>query len=76
MFMRVAFYNQMFGLNGRSLISYLVGHWAVHFQGSIKKAWKRVNVDRTVDLIKKSKADIIGIAEVLEGRERVKRKIK
>lgn len=30
--MRVAFYNQMFAMNGQSFFANLFGHWAVHFQ--------------------------------------------
>ena len=39
--MRIAIYNQMFGLDGRSFLSNLFGHWAVHFQSNPKKMWKR-----------------------------------
>lgn len=66
--MRVAIYNQMFGLDGRSLLSNLLGHWAIHFQSNIKRIHDRVNFDRTINIIKKSNADIIGICEVLEGQ--------
>ncbi len=67
--MRVGFYNQMFGLNGKSFLQNLVGHWAVHFQGNKEKVWKRVNLDKTFELVAKSNSDILGIAEILEGQE-------
>ncbi len=67
--MRVAIYNQMFGLNGKSFWANLIGHWAVHYQPNPKKIWKRANIQRTIETIIKSNADIIGIVEVLEGQE-------
>jgi len=67
--MRIAIYNQMFGLNGKSFWSNLVGHWAVHYQADPKKVWKRTDISKTIDAVQKSKADIIGIVEVLEGQE-------
>jgi len=66
--MRVAIYNQMFGLDGRKLFSNLMGHWAVHFQSNFHQILKRINFERTIEIIKKSKADVIGICEVLEGQ--------
>ena len=65
--MRIAIYNQMFGLDGRSFLSNLFGHWAVHFQSNSNQIWKRINLDRTIEIIKESRADVIGICEVLEG---------
>jgi len=67
--MRLGFYNQMFGIDGRKLSSFLLGHWAVHFQGNERLIWRMVDINRTIDVVKKSGADIIGIAEVLEGEE-------
>jgi endonuclease/exonuclease/phosphatase family metal-dependent hydrolase len=66
--MRVAIYNQMFGLDGRRFFSNLVGHWAIHFQGNENEIWKRVDLEITITIIKKSNADIIGICEVLEAQ--------
>lgn len=60
----------MFALNGRSPFSNLIGHWAVHFQGNESKIWKRTDLNRTIEIIGKSKADIIAIAEILEGQEK------
>src|SRR3989338_3362316 len=75
--MRVAFYNQMFALNGKSFISNIIGHWAVHFQNNQKRIWKRTNLDKTIETIRKSEADIVAIAEVLEGQEtELKEKLK
>jgi endonuclease/exonuclease/phosphatase family metal-dependent hydrolase len=67
--MRVAVYNQMFGLNGRSFWSNVFGHWAVHYQTDPKRIWKRSNLSNTVKLISESNADVVGIIEVLEGQE-------
>jgi endonuclease/exonuclease/phosphatase family metal-dependent hydrolase len=68
--MRVAFYNQMFALNGRPLFGNLLGHLAVHFQSNEKKVWNKTDLSRTLEIIEKSNADIIGIAEILEGQEK------
>ena len=67
--MRVAIYNQMFGLDGRSLFSYLRGHWAVHFQSNPNKIWKLARLDKTIEIVKRADADIIGICEILEGQQ-------
>ncbi len=67
--MRVAVYNQMFGLNGKSFWANVLGHWAVHYQANANKIWKKTNLDETIKIISKSNADIIGIVEVLEGQE-------
>lgn len=75
--MRVAIYNQMFGLDGRSFLSNLLGHWAIHFQSNPEEIYKRINLNRTIEIVKKSRAEIIGICEVLEGQERIlSRKLK
>lgn len=68
--MRVAVYNQMFGLDGRSLFSNFIGHYLIHFQNNINKIWERTNIGNTIDIIKNSKADIIGICEILQGQEK------
>ena len=73
--MRVAIYNQMFGLNGKSFVSNILGHWAVHFQSNPKQIFKRINLERTIEIVKKSNADIIGICEVLEGQHEQFRKM-
>lgn len=67
--MRVALYNQMFGMNGNSVFSNVLSHWAVHFQKNVGKIHKKAKLMPTIKIIKKSKADIIGICEVLEGQE-------
>lgn len=64
--MRIAIYNQMFGLDGRSFLKNIAGHWAIHFQSNLSQILKRINLKRTIEVIKKSNADIIGICEVLE----------
>ena len=68
--MRVAIYNQMFALNGNSFWANLLGHWAVHYQANPEEVWKRTNISKTIEAIKNSNADIIGIIEVLEGQEK------
>lgn len=67
--MRVAVYNQMFGLNGRSFWKNVVGHWAVHYQKDEKKVFARTDLVENIILIKKSNADLIGICEIYEGQE-------
>lgn len=68
--MRVAIYNQMFGLNGNSLWKSLIGHWAVHFQANPKKVWKRTKILGTLNTISQANPDVIGVVEVLEGQEK------
>lgn len=68
--MRVAVYNQMFGLNGRSFFSSMGGHYFVHFQKDPKKVEKFVNLNETLEIVGKSKADILGICEISEGQEK------
>ena len=68
--MRVAVYNQMFGMDGRTLFGNLLGHWAVHYQKNIKKVWKRTDISKTIKTIKKADADILGVIELLEGQEK------
>jgi endonuclease/exonuclease/phosphatase family metal-dependent hydrolase len=67
--MRVAEYNQMFGLNGRSFLGEVMGTWIVHFQSNDNLIWNKANINKTVEIIKESDADIIGICEILEGQE-------
>ena len=59
----------MFGLNGKSFFSNIMGHWAVHFQSNPHQIWKRNNLGRTMEILKESNADVIGICEVLEGQQ-------
>ena len=67
--MRVAVYNQMFGLNGRNFLSNVAGHYFVHWQKDPKKVLVRTNVGENLDLIKKSNADLLGVCEIYEGQE-------
>ncbi len=60
----------MFGLNGRNFWKNIIGHWAVHYQRDPERIWGRVDISKTIDIIQKSKAEIIGIVEVLEGQEK------
>jgi len=67
----------MFGLNGKSFFSNIMGHWAVHYQGNPEKIWKRANISNTINTILEPGADILGIIEVLEGQEEeVKRQLR
>ena len=68
--MRVAVYNQMFAMNGRSLFAEIFGSWLVHFQNNKDKIWEKIDINQTIDIIRKSRADIVGICEVLEGQEK------
>ena len=68
--MRVAIYNQMFGLDGRSFFKNLIGHYYVHFQKNSEKAFKKMDLDKTFEIIKNAKADILGICEIYEGTEK------
>ncbi len=73
--MRVAFYNQMFGFDGRSLYTFLRDHKTIHFNKTPDMAYVRSEISRTIDIIKKSKAEIVGICEILEGQEEKLRKL-
>jgi endonuclease/exonuclease/phosphatase family metal-dependent hydrolase len=63
--MRVAIYNQMFGLDGKSFWKNLKGHWTIHFQKKERKIHREVNLTNSIKIIKECNADIIGICEVL-----------
>lgn len=67
--MRVASFNQMYALNGKSAISNILSHYTINLQGDDDKIKKKTEIGRTVKIIKKSKADIIGIMEILDGQE-------
>jgi exonuclease III len=73
--MRVAFYNQMFGMNGRSLGSSIAGHWAVHRRKNPSRIYDITNLNKTYDLIKESNPDIVGLCEVVEGQEQILSKL-
>ncbi|MGV8151922.1 MAG: endonuclease/exonuclease/phosphatase family protein [Candidatus Nanoarchaeia archaeon] len=66
--MRVALYNQMFGLDGRNLFSFAYGHYKVHFQKNFAGRIKS-NLDKTASLVYESNSDIAGICEILEDQE-------
>lgn len=67
--MRVAVYNQMFGLDGRSFFKNVIGHYCVHYQKNPGKVFSRANLNSTLEVIRGSEADIVGICEVYEGQE-------
>lgn len=67
--MRVAVYNQMFGLDGRSFLKNILGHYYIHYQKDSGKVLSRINLKENLDLIERSDADIIGICEIYEGTE-------
>jgi len=60
----------MFGLNGRSFFGSLVGHYFVHFQKDPKKVEKRVDLKKTLEVVGKCGADILGICEISEDQEK------
>jgi endonuclease/exonuclease/phosphatase family metal-dependent hydrolase len=66
--MRVAFYNQMFGLDGRSALSVALGHWTLFRQKNRAEIERRARVAWTVRTLIKARADILGVAEVLAGQ--------
>lgn len=67
--MRVAVYNQMFGFNGRDLVSALKGTIRVHYSTDPEKVCSKANIGKTIEVVAASKADVIGICEILEGQE-------
>jgi len=67
--MRVALYNQMFGLDGRSLMSNLMGYRAVHFKSDPMEVYGRANLEESVRTIRDSGADIVGICEIVGRQE-------
>ena len=68
--MRVAVYNQMFGLNGRNLVSALKGNLSMYSPLNPKDEISGADINRTIEVITASKADVIGICEILEGQEK------
>ncbi len=67
--MRVAVYNQMFGLNGKSFLSNVMGHYFVHWQKHPEKVHRRTDLDETIKIVERSKADLLGLCEIYEGQE-------
>ena len=59
----------MFGLDGRSLLSNVLGHYYLHYQKNPEKVFSRTNLNSTFEIIRKSEADFIGICEIYEGQE-------
>jgi endonuclease/exonuclease/phosphatase family metal-dependent hydrolase len=59
----------MYALNGKSAISNIMSHYTINLQRNEKRIKEKTDLERTVKIIKKSKADIIGISEVLDGQE-------
>lgn len=66
----MAVYNQMFALNGESIWDHLRGHIAIHYQKNPERVYEKANLDNTINLIKASQPDVIGICEILEGQEK------
>ena len=73
--MRVALYNQMFGLNGQSLSANIIGHWAVHYQKRPERIYKRMGLHNTAGIIGITDSEIAGICEILEGQENELKKL-
>lgn len=68
--MRVAVYNQMFGLDGGNIVSALRGNLSVHYSQNPEKIYENSDISKTIEVVASSKADIISICEVLEGQEK------
>ena len=68
--MRIAVYNQMFGLAGSRFFGNVVGHYYIHFQKNPKEVFLRMDLSKTIKTVKKAGADIIGICEIYEGAEK------
>ena len=62
--MRIAVYNQMFGLDGRSFFRNLYGHYLVHYQSNPKKVLKTANLNNTIREVRNSKADALNILSI------------
>ncbi|MDP3027142.1 MAG: endonuclease/exonuclease/phosphatase family protein [Nanoarchaeota archaeon] len=67
--MRVAVYNQMFGLDGRSFFKSIIGHYYIHYQKDSRKVLSRVNLNENLRLVEESNADVIGLCEIYSGTE-------
>lgn len=67
--MRVALYNQFFGINGRSLPSTLFGYLALYHTKSPNLVHILADLNNTVETINSINADIVGFCEVLESQE-------
>lgn len=59
----------MFGLDGRSLFSNVLGHYYLHYQKNPEKVFSRADLNFTFEIISKSEADVLGICEIYEGQE-------
>ncbi|PIN77243.1 hypothetical protein COV15_02760 [Candidatus Woesearchaeota archaeon CG10_big_fil_rev_8_21_14_0_10_34_12] len=68
--MRVAVYNQMFGLNGRNLVSALKGNLSMYSPINYRAEISGADINRTLEVVAASKSEIVGICEVLEGQEK------
>jgi len=75
--MRIAVYNQMFGLDGRKFSKNLFGHYYLHYQGNQKRVLSRIDLNETLKLAGEAKANILGLCEIYEGtQEEIKRKLR
>lgn len=67
--MRIATYNQMFALDGTGLISVIGSYLRVNFAYKPSKVYSKAVIDRTTELVEDSRADIVGISEILNGQQ-------
>lgn len=67
--MRVALYNQFFGINGRSLPSTLLGHLALYYTQSPNLVCLLSDLDSTIEIVNSLNLDILGLCEVLKSQE-------
>lgn len=59
----------MFAMDGSKLSSFAVAHWAVHLQSRPKRAWRLADVKRILSALERSRAEVVGIAEIVKGQE-------
>ncbi|MFA6023033.1 MAG: endonuclease/exonuclease/phosphatase family protein [Candidatus Pacearchaeota archaeon] len=67
--MRIATYNQMFALDGTRLHSTVLSYLSVNFRKKSDNIYAKASIDRTAEVVVSSKADIVGICEILEDHE-------
>ncbi|MBI5414743.1 endonuclease/exonuclease/phosphatase family protein [Candidatus Peregrinibacteria bacterium] len=69
--MKIATYNQMFGLNGTSCSRTLLAHFTAYVRGNVAKVERKSDIMRTIQVIEEANAHIIGICEVIGKKQEV-----
>ncbi len=59
----------MFGVDGTRLRSMLLGHFDVHFRSDPQLIYSRTSLQDTLRTISLSRADVVGICEILNGQK-------